>query len=972
MKTRIGKILGIWICMILMVLYPAGSVGAEQTSEKQVIRVGYMDYKGFIDKNRDGTYSGYAVSYLNEIAKYTGWTYQYKFSPWEKLQQDLKEGRIDLICSTQKTPEREEQFDFAEYRFGTESAVVYVNPRTTAIYYNDCQAMDGTRVGMLKDSFQNAQFEEYAKENHFTYEPVYYSTDWAMVKALEHQEVDMMVTGSLAFHQDLKPVAKFGVTSYFPMTTAGNTELLSQLNAALEEIRMENPYFEGELYSRFYATSSSDTEPLFTREDSNFIASQPEIDITLWGGDYPYSTVTEHGQIVGIEADILKLIGQKSGLKIKLHIDEETDDLAYGLKDGSYDLIAGEPRAEKYLEDPKLQLTNAYLNTDIEAVVRSGDDIYSKKTINVAIPDYCDFLGPYLDRTFEKYQIYYQSDMEACLDMLIAGDADMMLEDGNIINYYLQKPKYRDLSVASSFVFNEPLCIIGNQNVDPRLFSVLDKTITSLQVNQISRIVTNWTTARPYVQTLGDILYRYKFTVMMLTVLAILLAIALLALYKKRMAALLAKRDADILRTKAERDALTGMYNKDTFYHKTHEFLVTHAGQQYDLVSLDVERFKVINDLFGMDEGDKLLKYLAAHITAYNHKCGGICCRIHADNFISCIPRTGDERPELYTKLQKAVSQYPLDTIVELRCGVFHIENHQEPVNIMCDHANMASAQVKGNYLEHIAVYNASHREQMLHEQEIINDMHDALTQEQFAVYIQPKCDVRTGQIIGGEALARWIHPKRGMINPGEFIPVFEKNGFIVQLDQYIWEHTCQFLRHCRDMGYPVYPVSVNLSRISLYYVDTVDILTGLIHKYELRPENLELEVTESAYTQDGGRMYKVLEKLQSLGFKILMDDFGSGYSSLNMLKEAPVDILKMDMYFCMGSDCKNRGKRILTSIVEMAKQLEFKVIAEGVETEVQLGILREIGCDYAQGFYFYKPMGLTDYTNLIMNQKNS
>lgn len=237
-------------------------------------------------------------------------------------------------------------------------------------------------------------------------------------------------------------------------------------------------------------------------------------------------------------------------------------------------------------------------------------------------------------------------------------------------------------------------------------------------------------------------------------------------------------------------------------------------------------------------------------------------------------------------------------------------------------------------------------------EERLSADMKQGIEEEQFQVYFQPKYSLHTNQIVGAEALVRWIHPKEGMISPASFIPLFERNGLIKELDQYVWEKSAELISHWMKQKKQIVPISVNVSPI-----DIVTVLSEIVEKYEIKPELLHLEVTESTYAQDSGKIIRIVRKLQEKGFVIEMDDFGSGYSSLNMLAKLPVDILKLDMKFIQSIEDTENAKTIIDFIIGLAKWMKLPVIAEGVENQEQLGILKAMDCDYVQGYLFAKPM---------------
>ena len=250
--------------------------------------------------------------------------------------------------------------------------------------------------------------------------------------------------------------------------------------------------------------------------------------------------------------------------------------------------------------------------------------------------------------------------------------------------------------------------------------------------------------------------------------------------------------------------------------------------------------------------------------------------------------------------------------------------------------------------------------------------MKGSLRRGEFLVYLQPKYELMSERIVGAEALVRWLHPQLGFISPARFIPIFEQNGFIYQLDKYVWEKTCQLLKDDIDHGRPVLPISINVSRIDLYSPNIVKVFEELIDKYDIPPKLLELELTESAYVENPQQIIEIAKELQARGFPILMDDFGSGYSSLNMLKDMPVDILKIDLKFLSDTqgDDHGRGGNIMTSVVRMAKWLDVPVIAEGVETQAQVDFLRTIGCECVQGFFYSKPVPIEVYEDLVTKDR--
>lgn len=438
-----------------------------------------------------------------------------------------------------------------------------------------------------------------------------------------------------------------------------------------------------------------------------------------------------------------------------------------------------------------------------------------------------------------------------------------------------------------------------------------------------------------------------------------------------RVASIINLRETAAMVNQFKYDRLTGLYGKEYFYKSAKEYILKNPEKQYDIVCSDIENFKLINDVFGVSAGDALLCGIAQIYTRYVN-AHGICSHFHADQFVCLMEHDGEYTDELFAQINAQINALTKVKNVSLKWGVYAISSAENvPVEQMCDRALLAARSIKGQYGKYFSYYDATLRNQLLRNQEITDEMEKALLEEQFVVYLQPKYKTTTRELCGAEALVRWIHPEWGFQSPGEFIPLFEKNGFITKLDQYVWEKVCMLLHEWDRKGLRSIPVSVNVSRADIYNVNLADILKGLAETYELEPSRIHLEVTESAYTEDPKQIIETMGNLRDLGFLVEMDDFGSGYSSLNMLNQLPLDVLKLDMKFIQNEMAKPAEQGILRFIMELAHWMNLYVVAEGVESEEQLERLGELGCDYVQGYYLAKPMPGTAFEQLLQ-QLNS
>ena len=344
----------------------------------------------------------------------------------------------------------------------------------------------------------------------------------------------------------------------------------------------------------------------------------------------------------------------------------------------------------------------------------------------------------------------------------------------------------------------------------------------------------------------------------------------------------------------------------------------------------------------------------------------GLCGRLDADTFAMVVKHRDDYSQELFSRINQKVNCFAIPSNIVVKYGVFIIEDKTMPVNQMCDRAMLALKDVKQKYDKLFAFYEEAQLQALMDEQSITDCMETALEEKQFLVYLQPKYNIKNRKIYGAEALVRWIHPEKGFMSPSQFIPLFEKNGFVYKLDRYVWEETCRLIRSWLDRGITAVPVSVNVSRYDFYDPTLPEVIFELLKKYRLEPSMLHLEITESAYTEDPDEIIAMVQKLRRLGFIIEMDDFGTGYSSLNMLSQLPIDILKLDMKFIQNEGSKSRGKNILSFVISLARWMNLTVNAEGVETEEQVERLKVMDCNYVQGFYFARPMPSWQFTDLL------
>ena len=420
-------------------------------------------------------------------------------------------------------------------------------------------------------------------------------------------------------------------------------------------------------------------------------------------------------------------------------------------------------------------------------------------------------------------------------------------------------------------------------------------------------------------------------------------------------------------------DEVIGYSNYNKFLERT-SVMLKYRDTKYVIGFVDISNFKSINDYYGRDKGNAVLKMVADRVHDIVMP-DGVFARLFADRFVFMVSYLDIESITYVVKTYLSEMDFEIksdsdsrETIgIKCNCGLYRVEDYKEDINAMVDKASMALKISQQSISQFVTVLEPEVSHVMVNNQRLTNKMHKALKNKEFVAYIQPKVSFKTGKIVGGEALVRWMSPDEGMIPPDDFIPLFEKNGFVANVDFYMLETVCAMVKHRDEWGKHNVPISVNQSRVHVYDNMYINKLINTIDKYGIEKDRLVFELTESAFTENANDMIDLINRMSHLGYKISMDDFGCGYSSLNMLNLLPISELKLDKQFLDNSS--DRSCFIIRTIVNLAHGLGMTVVCEGVENDEQVNFLRQIGCDVAQGYYYSKPIPMTDFEKLLDSQ---
>lgn len=416
---------------------------------------------------------------------------------------------------------------------------------------------------------------------------------------------------------------------------------------------------------------------------------------------------------------------------------------------------------------------------------------------------------------------------------------------------------------------------------------------------------------------------------------------------------------------------LSDYYYNHSFMERLRKRLPEILPNTYCIVAIDIEHFRLFNKLYGRSSGDEVIRYIYTCLKQSALEYDGIDAYLGGDNFVAFLPDDDEVLNNIRQKIIKKFSEWNNTSAFFPLFGVYTIKDTSVLPELMYDHAMLALSHAEEDYKWHICRYTIEMESSLEKEVYLLAAIEEGLEKGEFTFFAQPQFNIATGQIVGAEALVRWQKPDGEVLLPGGFIPVLEKNKMIDQLDRYVWEKVCQWLKGWIDQGYSPVPISINVSRIDIYAMDVPKYIFSLLEKYQIPEHLIKIEITESAYTENNNRISHAVNTFRNRGLVVMMDDFGCGYSSLNMLKNIPVDVLKLDMRFLQfKEEERQKSANILESIVNMAGLLHLPIVVEGVENESQEKFVQKLGCRYIQGFYYYKPLPIKKFEELLRDKR--
>ena len=957
-RDRLKQIASVALLMSLALVLLAPLAAYAQEASEKVVRVGWYD-STYNSVDQYGRRSGYAYEYQLKISAYSGWRYEYVNGSWSELLQMLIDGKIDLMSDVSYTEERAKNMLFSDQPMGTEEYYLFVAPSNEDISPTDTSTINGKRVGVAKDSLQAGLYRKWAQQNGVKAEVVeLVASEDDFLRLLNDRKLDAYVTvDSFVKPEHAMPLYKVGSSDFFFAVNKDRPDLLAELNSALSSIHTEDRHFNNEMFERFVEPTGANA--FLSAEEKDWLSGHESIRVG-YQDDYLAFCGTDKstGKLTGALKDYLAY-AQNCMENAQLSFDPKAYPTAEAaleaLKEGEVDCVFPASLGGYDAEKQDMVVTHPLMSTDVYAVVRQADmnNFTNREHVVVAVnegnPNYDAFL---IDH-YPRWQTVYYKTTEDCLKAVHENMADCVL----ISSYrYNNISRLCERYHLTTFPTGESLdsCFAieaGNRE----LYSILSKVVGQVPDSAVNSALSFYITEDAK-RTLSDFLADNA-VIVMASIVVVLLVITALLLRSMR-----AERLAKDLISATEIDSLTGLYNKDYFFQYANRMRSEQPDVPMDAIVLNIERFHSINAFNGRDFGDRVLRVLGNDIRIIAMRASGIAGRFGADRFDIFCEHT-ENYQSIYSQLQSKLEGMAPNTSIRLRMGVLPEQTQLDPVQ-MFDMARTACGMARGQSQEHVVIFDERVRKRELYEQRLLNDLRRALDNFEFEVHYQPKFNIQAEppKLVSAEALIRWRHPELGMIAPDDFIPLLEQNGKIEEVDKYAWSEAARQVAHWRTKYGVLIPVSVNLSRIDVFNPKLEDTLDGILKKNGLDYDAIKLEVTESAYMENADQLIRVVGNLRRKGYTVEMDDFGTGYSSLNMLSTIPIDVLKMDRVFIQNIEDDQRTTQMVELILGIAKSMNLTVVAEGVETESQLHVLKSLGCEVVQGYYFSRPLHPTEF----------
>ena len=974
-----GLLVGCLFCAVFFFCAPVQAQEENSAGEKIRVVLTNYDDTGYVNVSGEEI-TGYYVDYLHEIAKHTGWEYDIRVVPDERELEAIIDGKdFDIMLGVDYTEERERtMFEYPEADIGMRHLVVAASKTHPILVSNDISLLQGLKVGVtetdrnqsLKDKFVSYCYSNGIKcredvQGSFPQGVTLVNiSEEKRFEMVENGQIDaVLCSDSKALANELFVVADFGKTAIYPVVPKGDRHLLDELNDVLTSMEQVDSGYSQRLYQKYFASNAVNVLS-FNEEELKYLTKNREYRVALWGDCAPYGYLNDSGEWSGISVEIFNEISRMTDGRITFCIEgyDSSQEAAEAFQNGGAEIL-GQSFAS----------VNAALRSGDRSTSYYSDRFYMYRNKNYSMgmeeariiikQDFPESILLELGVKDPDSVIRVKNTAEA-LRAVNGGEADITFALQNVADYYINYYQMNKISDIPLQVNDVSFCCIFDSSVDPVARNIFNKCISHLDRGNLNRRITEYILTDHKEFTLVDYIKANWGSVALVGIIFMAIAIALLVV----VVITISNKTKRIYRMLYQ-DDITGGDSYLKFEENVGRLLEERNGPCYILFA-DINSFKYINDVYGYNTGNCVL----CAVEGFMRKLAGgyPVARMYADHFVAVRPFQGKE--ELEKQLRYLLQEFDeesrgkfKDFNVLLKIGVYLWEPQTErEIRQLVNFANYAAGSIVNSSKSEYCFYSMEMHDKIVQQQRIEKDMHRAMTEGEFIVFYQPKYDIVTNEVIGAEALVRWNHKERGLIAPGAFVPIFENNRFIIEVDFCVFEQVCALLAARIKQGKKLYPISCNFSRLHFPQKDFVDRLTQIVDKYQVPAGYLEIEITETVATSDFDLLIGTVRNLKEKGFQISIDDFGSGYSCIQLLYKLPIDVLKLDRVFVCEQGSNRTEEDIHRSIITICRNHGIRVICEGVETKQQKEYIESYGCRYVQGFLYSKPVKEQDFLAML------
>ena len=923
------------------------------------VKVGYVKDTGFLKEDRPGHKVGYGYEYMEFLANYAHCNFDYvEFENWKSLTEAIGRGEVDVAPGMPG--------DYHQLTNTTRTDhVIGRFPMQIIIGKNGIKPH--MKIGNLASNYPTPGFPGIAQSENFTYEIVTFNGIKSMKDALEKGEIDGCIEPMITPHQNENVIALFDRQSYRLSVRNDRPDLLRVMNLAMDQLLLNQSNIRDKLNQKYMRV---DGFPLIlSKSEKDYLAERKKLRTAIFLHRQPYAYYNNNGELIGLFPDIIKKIEQDLNIEVELVPTKTVAETSELVKKGEVDFIVDAVCDYSWAEEFNMRPTQSYLSMDYVPVTREGDLEKDHSNFIVASIDDMFHTEAFIYPLYPKERRLNVSSPEAALVAVAEGRADIAYIRRNSLNSVVENSGTYLLTPAAESVYSEPVSFGVYVDEDPRLWHILNKTISHFDNDWLRDSINKYQQVEVNI-TPEWILYHHPLRVLA-SFIIIAAIIAGLVAYRNNMK----KKHIELVEHMAYTDLRYNLPNVPWLEHNVpieyealesdnpsvQTFFVVFSMASAATIAKEYGRKIIDKQFMAMSkklEKDEPVIFVAAGIDVEH-----LICFCKADS-IDSIKEWAENAIQKYSYMETADSNSKI--VLRIHAGV-SVYTRMLYVQQAIDRAVIACHQ---NSKANVVVFDEKLEEQLTMQHTIESRMEQALRDGEFQAWYQPKYDIRTRRIVGAEALVRWISPELGFMPPGKFIPLFEQNGFVISVDHYLLEKTCQLQRERLDAGKEVIPISVNQSRLHMTEEGYLDKMKAVVEKYNLPRGLIELEVTETVFgdfdTKGGSSAAEIIQSLHDLGFTISVDDFGSGYSSYTMLGNLQMDVLKIDRSILVGADTSSRMRQILGNVIKLGKALKMKVICEGIETVEQENLLLELGCYLGQGFLNCKPLPVADFVNFF------